>query len=239
MGNRSCLRASIKRHAGFDHVADVYYDNDALEMYAHQPEWMAIEALRFIRMVRQRQQAGSSSKVPFFLLMAATLTHSPADVAKQLKSAPRAAPAGCASEADKTAPKPSGFEAAAKALRSRLILRLQKAGFLCGAATKKAEADAADGAEVELCTDGKLPKPASVLKAEPWLPAEWFTGSDRTGQGWRSSLATSAIHAAWLDASFEPIVKDLKSNGDFDRTLIIFTADHGAFFAGKGHPYED
>ena len=69
-------------------------------------------------------------------------------------------------------------------------------------------------------------------------PSFRFLGFDRTAQGWRSSLATSAVHAAWLDASLEPIIGDLRTNGELDRTLTIFTADHGAFFAGKGHPYE-
>jgi arylsulfatase A-like enzyme len=35
------------------------------------------------------------------------------------------------------------------------------------------------------------------------------------------------------------MIEDLKTNGELEYTLTIFTADHGAFFAGKGHPYED
>ena len=119
IGNQSCMSASIRRHAGFDHVADVYYDNDALTFYAHQPEWMAHEALRFVRSARKRQK-------PFFLWMAPSLTHSPADIAHQLLSEPRFGPAGCGSEEEASAEVIAAFKAGARRTRASVLSRLSK-----------------------------------------------------------------------------------------------------------------
>ncbi|KAL1521526.1 hypothetical protein AB1Y20_021185 [Prymnesium parvum] len=224
--NRSCLREAIKRHAGFDFVSDVYYDNDALEADAHQPEWMALEARGFLAKARQHSKP---SRAPFFLLVAPTLTHSPSDVSRQLRAAPRAAPAGCDSAEERGGTAHAGFVEYAAALRRRLESRLLAARLLC-------PAKAAESGQVEVCAQPAAA--AGLIQAEPWLPASWFDGAERAGQGWLSSLATSAVLTAWLDASLEPIFDDLTAAGEANHTLTIFTADHGAFFAGKGHAYE-
>ncbi|KAL3927946.1 MAG: hypothetical protein SGPRY_002600 [Prymnesium sp.] len=232
--NVSCVWETVRHSTGFDHVADVYFDNEALEAHAHQPEWMAFEAIRFIRGVRQRSQ---SRRLPFFLMMATTLSHSPSNFVEQLRSTPRAAPAGCKSTSvlDKAAIK--GFLESATALRRRVVASLLKSTLLCAH-------DVGNSVDVltldfQLCADDKLPSLGGLLKSEAWLPANWFSASDRVGKGWRSSLATSAVYTAWLDASLESIMEDLRSHSELENTLTIFSADHGAFFAGKGHAYED
>ena len=226
IGNQSCMSASIRRHAGFDHVADVYYDNDALTFYAHQPEWMAHEALRFVRSARKRQK-------PFFLWMAPSLTHSPADIAHQLLSEPRFGPAGCGSEEEASAEVIAAFKAGARRTRASVLSRLSKAKLLCSR----------NSTEWRICPDEKLPSSSTLLHAEPWLPAGWFLDPGVAGAGRRAGLATSVALAAWLDASLAPLFAEVEhgKNGTDtapQQTLTIFTSDHGPYFAGKGHAYE-
>ena len=73
------------RLAGYGWAADVYYDNDAMDRRAHQPEWMAAEASRWLRWAALRGR-------PFFLHVAPTVTHSPLKLAEHLRERPRAAP---------------------------------------------------------------------------------------------------------------------------------------------------
>jgi arylsulfatase A-like enzyme len=215
IGNQTCLSASIRRIAGFDHVADIYYDNDALTFYAHQPEWMAHEALRFMRATKRH-------KKPFFLWMAPSLTHSPSDIARLLQAEPRAAPAGCGD--DGNGPEADAFRATARRLRSNLVSRLTKAGLLCRR----------NATDLRVCPDEKLPTPSKLLHPEPWIPKEWFLGEGTVSAGRRVGLATSVGLAAWLDASLAPVFAEIAK----EQGLIIFTADHGPYFAGKGHAYE-
>ena len=224
IGNQSCLHTHLQRHAGFDFTADVYFDNDALSLYAHEPEWMALEALRFVRVARQRRATGKLV-TPFFLMMAPTLTHAPSDVAGQLLAAPREGPAGCA--AQPTPRVPQNYSSRVTKARRDLVKRLQQARLLCGT-----------GAKLAICPDETLPAVGSMFQLEPWLPAAWFSGAERAARSWRSSVATSVAHAAWLDASLAPLIQELREQGVLENTLTILTADHGPFFAGKGHPYE-
>ena len=232
IGNQTCLSASIRRHAGFDHVADIYYDNDGLTFYAHQPEWMTHEALKFVRAARKRQ-------LPFFLWMAPSLTHSPSDVSRQLTSEPRAAPAGCSAASDEMAQSEvaASFLALARRVRSSVLQRLARASVLC----RK------NATDWRICPDEKLPRSTSLIHPQPWLPPEWFQGDGPAGAGRRAGLATSVALAAWLDASLAPLFRELQvgSNGSVSAphatsqpTIFIFTSDHGPYFAGKGHAYE-
>lgn len=225
IGNQSCMAASIRRHAGFDHVADVYYDNDGLTFYAHQPEWMAHEALRFVRAARRRRK-------PFFLWMAPSLTHSPADVAHQLTSEPRYGPAGCGGEEEAPESERTAFKASARRTRAAVLSRLSKAKLLCSR----------NKTDWRICTDEKLPAPSTLLQPAPWIPAEWFLDTGVAGAGRRAGLATSVSLAVWLDASLAPLFAEIEhgKNGSttVDETLTIFTSDHGPYFAGKGHAYE-
>ena len=66
------------RLAGYGWAADVYYDNDAMDRRAHQPEWMAAEASRWLRWAALRGR-------PFFLHVAPTVTHSPLKLAEHLR----------------------------------------------------------------------------------------------------------------------------------------------------------
>ena len=222
IGNQSCMAASIKQHAGFDHVADVYYDNDGLTFYAHQPEWMTHEALRFVRSARRRHK-------PFFLWMAPSLTHSPADIARQLTSEPRYGPAGCGGEEEPGADGESmaAYKASVRRTRAAVISRLSKAKLLCSRNTS----------ELRICSDERLPPPSTLLKPEPWLPSEWFLDEGSGDAGRRAGLATSVCLATWLDASLAPLFSEIAEKGS-EQTLTIFTSDHGPYFAGKGHAYE-
>ena len=44
--------------------------------------------------------------------------------------------------------------------------------------------------------------------------------------------------AAWLDTSLGPLLDELHTQAAFETTLTIFTSDHGAWYAGKGHAFE-
>ena len=220
IGNQSCISASIRRHAGFDHVADVYYDNDALTFYAHQPEWMTHEALRFIRAARRRHK-------PFFLWMAPSLTHSPADVARQLTAEPKYGPAGCKDDETGSESDRAAFKASARRTRAAVLKSLTKAKLLCSR----------NASDWRICPDERLPPSASLLHPTPWIPAEWFSDPGVAGAGRRAGLATSVSLAAWLDASLAPLFADLLAAKD-SPTLTLFTSDHGPYFAGKGHAYE-
>lgn len=224
IGNQSCIAASIRRHAGFDHVADVYYDNDALTFFAHQPEWMAHEAVRFLRSAKRRRK-------PFFLWMAPSLTHSPADVARQLTSEPRYGPAGCSDDGSgDSSATVALFKASARRTRASVLARLSKYKLLCSRL---------NATDWRVCTDEKLPQPSTLLRPEPWLPAEWFNEPNAAGAGRRAGLATSVALAAWLDASLAPLFAEIRNrSAAAEQTLTIFTSDHGPYFAGKGHAYE-
>lgn len=240
IGNQSCLAASIGKHAGFEHSADIYYDNDALTFYAHQPEFMTREAVRFVRSARRHRR-------PYFLWMAPSLTHSPSDVLRQLQAEPRIAPAGCGSSAvlltsGATAADTSAmvseedelFVAAARRTRKAVLARLAKAGLAC----KK------NATEWRICPDQRLPSPSTLLKPEPWLPAHWFQEPGMQGEGRRAGLATSVCQASWLDASLAPLLHEINQTSTRGpgiaeaSTLLIFTSDHGPYFAGKGHAFE-
>lgn len=220
IGNQSCLSASIGELAGFAHVADVYYDNDGLTFYAHQPEWMAHEAVRFVRSARR-------SRRNFFLWMAPSLTHSPSDLIHQLQSEPRAAQAGCSEEPhDQDA---ASFRESSRSIRTQVLARLVKAKMICHR----------NATDYRICPDDKLPPLSTLIHAEGFLPAEWFAGGGKVGEGRRAALATSVGLAAWLDASLATLFTELQA-GDKNNssTLTIFTADHGPYFAGKGHAFE-
>ena len=117
------------RLAGYGWAADVYYDNDAMDRRAHQPEWMAAEASRWLRWAALRGR-------PFFLHVAPTVTHSPLKLAEHLRERPRAAPP----EGGPPPPLPgearasvdaAAFEREALELRARVTHALTKAGVLC------------------------------------------------------------------------------------------------------------
>ncbi len=220
IGNQSCLSASIRDLAGFGYVADVYYDNDALTFYAHQPEYMAFEAVKFVRTVRR-------SPRNFFIWMAPSLTHSPSDLIHQLQADPRATQAGCGDNPrDQQA---ASLRDSARQLRADVLARLVKARLVCRR----------NATDYRICPDDKLPAPSTLLHPEPWLPEEWFAGVGKISEGRRAALATSVGLAAWLDASLSILLAELAATSNKSRnTLTIFTADHGPYFAGKGHAFE-
>ena len=220
---QACARAALKKHSGFEFVADVYFGNDALTAWAHEPEWMAHEALRMVRRARERRR-------PFFVVLAPTLTHAPLEPHRQLLAPPRAAPPGCDDPPPPTAV-PSGFAAAARRLRLEVVRRLRTGGLLCGG-------DDGSAKELQQCAEDSLPEVGTLLAFEPWLPAEWFRGGSSVQKNFRRHVATTVSAAAWLDATLQPVLDELKEKGELESTVTIFTADHGAFFAGKGHPYE-
>ena len=115
----SCARAQARwLHV----VSDVYYDNDALTFYAHQPEWMAHEAS--LRDMRAEQQ-------PFFLWMAPSLSHSPSDLVRQLQSDPRAYSAGCEQPPPLSGAAHVQFLEDTRKLRASVLHRLMSSHLAC------------------------------------------------------------------------------------------------------------
>ena len=113
-----------------------------------------------------------------------------------------------------------------------MVRRLRTGGLLCGG-------DDGSAKELRQCAEDSLPEVGTLLAFEPWLPAEWFRGGSSVQRNFRRHVATTVgRRRAWLDATLQPVLDELKEKGELESTVTIFTADHGAFFAGKGHPYE-
>lgn len=205
----------VRREGGFDHAADVYLGNEELNAYAHQPEWMAREAIHFMHHASQ----------PFLLFMAPTLPHEPVDnIATQLVGEPRLGPPAGGIRAE------SGSEhaihllaehaAESRALRRRVVAQLVQAGLLCSSE--------GDGSSVAICPQKRLPASSTMIAPTPWLKTTPESISAK-----ETALVLCAM--AWLDATLAGVMQQAAMFGGL---LTIFTSDHGAGWAGKGHPYE-
>ena len=247
----------VRRVGGYGWASDVYYDNDAMDRSAHQPEWMAAEATRWLRWVAARRR-------PFFLHMAPTVTHSPLMLAQQLLARPRAsgpeggAPpplpgdgggSGAGSGANNGVDLAS-FERETAALRLRLKRQLLQAGVLC------------EGNGTVAQCEKQLPELAKMLVPQHWLPlptlqpweapARRYAPAEETAcrvrlKGKNHDMCQNFVHfssmlgyAAWLDATLQPLVALAEQAGSAagGGTLVIFTSDHGDGYTDKGSVYE-
>ena len=214
----SANNAEVRR-AGYGWAGDVYYDNDAMDRRAHQPEWMAAEAVRWLRWAGARRR-------PFFLHMAPTVTHSPLRLAEQLRERPRAAPP----EGGPPPPLPgeagaavdlAGFERGASELRGRVAHALTKAGVLCEV-----------NGTAALCE--RLPELSVMLAPQPWLPLPtlqpWegpvaryaplrelcrvqFKGKNHDACQNHPHFGAMLGYAHWLDATLQPVPRHAEEAG--------------------------
>ena len=163
VGRRSALpppttgkraRAALKKHSGFEFVADVYFGNDALTAWAHEPERMAHEALRMVRRARERRR-------PFFVVLALTLTHAPLGCTGSVRAAARgAARPRRPAAADR---RPVGRRRRRGGLE--VVRRLRTGGLLCGGG------DGAEGAAaVRAAARGRDPARPRAVAARGVVP---------------------------------------------------------------------
>jgi len=238
--HQACAAAEIEHAVGFETAEDVYYDNEAMTRFAHEPEFMGLRGAVLVERARREKR-------PFFLYFAPTLTHSPEAYNKMLKRMPRMAPGDCASATAAGPAAAAPASAAAAKLRERAALRLIDANLLCRD-TGGGETGGADtGGGLSWCKGtGRVPAPPSLLHPEGWFPDEWLR--DRNGSHSWASFAAGGMRAppiksvaglAWLDVSLEPLLAAARAGPRGDDTLIIFTTDHAPYFSGKGAPYED
>ena len=71
---------------------------------------------------------------------------------------------------------------------------------------------------------------------EPWLNGDWLYSEANFEQGRLARLF--AVGLAWLDDSIGSVLSSLRSLAIDNTTIVVYTADHGASFLGKGHIYE-
>ena len=209
---------SIRREGGFDVADDIYWSNPSLDAYAHNPEWMAFIATRFMH-----RAAGKGGR-PFFLYMAPTLPHEPLkNIAEQLQSEPRPGPPGLlVSSSSARSIEQHAFMLDARALRQQVVTKLKQANLLCPAGSNPNN--------LSICSIKKLPALSTLIAPAPWLPTDLST----------KEVALVVSAASWLDATLTSVLEqaELASSSSAAGLLTIISADHGPGWAGKGQPYE-
>ena len=72
--------------------------------------------------------------------------------------------------------------------------------------------------------------------SDPWLSGDWLYSEANFEQGRLARLF--AVGLAWLDDSIGSVLSSLRTLAIDTNTIVVYTADHGASFLGKGHVYE-
>ncbi|KAL1525768.1 hypothetical protein AB1Y20_020611 [Prymnesium parvum] len=199
----------VRREGGFDYADDVYFANPSLDRYAHNPEWMAFLAVRFMRNAMKLRDS------PFFLYFAPTLPHEPLNnIVEQLQRTPRAGPPEEAHTLHSLRQtEEEDFIRDAQALRVDVTAALVRSSILC--------ASGGDSANVSLCPSKRLPKLSTLLGGAPWLPTDLSV----------REVALVMSGAAWLDASLKSVFWEAQAStaasAGAGGLLIIFTSDHG------------
>ena len=205
---------AVRKFGGFDAAPAVYGGNK--QTAVHHPEWMAAEAVSFLRATHAARQRA-------FVYFAPTLPHAPFVLPDSLTASANITPAGV----------PAGADVISwQRARQELLSRLNAAGYVCGASPSRCAGDSSRASHPRSCAAAKE---AALLRAislnEPWLDRSWLLAADNCEQRRLSSLFVAGL--AWLDGSVGALVSALHRN-----SLVVLTADHGASWLGKGSPYE-
>lgn len=75
-----------------------------------------------------------------------------------------------------------------------------------------------------------------VALTDPWLDGSWLYTEPNFEQARLARLFVSGL--AWLDDSIGTVLAALDDEGVARNTIVIYSADHGASWMGKGHVYE-
>ena len=190
---------------------------------------MAAEAAAFVRRV-----TSPSDGRPFLLYFAGTVPHTPFGLPASFEVNVTRTPAG-----------PVPFSATWQARRLGVLRRLVNEGLVCkdyrqchgrgGKALPEGGTDAAnyEGA-VHRLTSMAYKRPLALT--DPWLDGSWLYTEPNFEQARLARLFASGL--AWLDDSVGTVLGALQASGREANTMVVYSADHGASFLGKGHVYE-
>ena len=190
---------------------------------------MAAQAVAFVR-----RATSAPERRPFFLYFAGTVPHTPFSLPASFEVNVTRTPAG-----------PVAFEPEWQARRQAVLRRLVNEGLVCkdyrqchgrgGKALPDGGTDAAsyEGAANRL-TSMAYKRPIAVT--DPWLEASWLYTEPNFEQARLARLFVSGL--AWLDDSIGTVLDSLEATGVAANTIVVYSADHGASYLGKGHIFE-
>ena len=224
----------VRQYGGFEETAAVWGGNKQTAQSPHNPEWMAAQAVAFVRRATARD---APTPKPFFLYFAGTVPHTPFALPASFEVNVTRTPAG-----------PVPFEPAWEERRHRVLRRLVRNGLVCkdyrqchGRASSPSEmlpeggttAAKYEGSEFRY-TSMAYKRP--IAMGDPWLNGEWLYTEPNFEQARIARHFVSGL--AWLDDSIGTLLDALDESGAATNTIVAYTADHGASFMGKGHVYE-
>ncbi|KAL1515089.1 hypothetical protein AB1Y20_004153 [Prymnesium parvum] len=211
------MARAVEAYGGFESVRAVWGGNKQTAQSPHHPEWMAAEAVEFMR----GAVAAAGGGRPFFLYFAPTVPHSPFVL-----------PASLTVEVTRTPAGQVPYVASWKANREAVLARLTAHGLVCKDYRQchRLAYAGAEGAKTSLAYQ----RPLAVN--EPWLDADWLYTEPNFEQARLARLFVAGL--AWLDTSVGTVLQAIDELRITPNTLVIYTADHGASFLGKGHVYE-
>jgi hypothetical protein len=126
------------------------------------------------------------------------------------------------------------YEPSWEAQRQRLLARLRPLGLSCKDYRECHRLHYAGANGAKDAHNDAYHRPLAL--SDTWLDGTWLYSEPNFEQGRLARLF--AVGLAWLDDSIGTVIKSLHEYGLRQSTVLIFTADHGASFLGKGHVYE-
>ena len=208
---------AVREYGGFEEAPAVWGGNKQTAQSPHNPEWMASEAVGFIR----RSAASGARRRPFFLYFAGTVPHTPFVLPAAFQVNVTRTPAGQVP-----------FNPMWQQRRKKLLERLTPHGLICRDYRQchRGEYEGAAGRS----TSEAYRQP--LAPSDRWLDGGWLYSEQNFEQGRLARLF--AVGLAWLDDSIGVVVDVIDELGLGDSSVLVYTADHGASFLGKGHVYE-
>jgi len=210
------LAAVVRQYGGFEETIAVWGGNKQTAQSPHNPEWMASQAQNFMSQAVSRQPAR-----PFFLFFAGTVPHSPFALPSSFEVNVTRTPAG-----------PVAYVPEWEERRRALLAKLTPHGLICKDYRQCHRLDYAGSTGTKSSVAWKQP----LALSEPWLDGDWLYSEANFEQGRLARLF--AVGLAWLDDSIGSVLSSLRSLAIDNTTIVVYTADHGASFLGKGHIYE-
>jgi arylsulfatase A-like enzyme len=254
---------SVRTYGGFEEVVSLWGGNKQTAQSPHNPEWMAAQAVGFVRRAAGAQPRGGAaagasssatrpSRRPFFLYFAGTVPHTPFSLPASFEVNVTRTPAGAVP-----------YEPSWEAQRQRLLARLRPLGLICKDYRECHRLHYAGANGAKDAHNDAYHRPLAL--SDKWLDGTWLYSEPNFEQGRLARLF--AVGLAWLDDSIGTVIKSLHEYGLRQSTVLIFTAlahasahhdapplphryglrqstvliftaDHGASFLGKGHVYE-
>eukprot|EP00966_Prymnesium_polylepis_P109007 2522666-Prymnesium_polylepis.1 len=159
---------------------------------------------------------------PFFLYFAGTVPHTPFLLPTSLKVDVTRTPAGAVQQDDSW-----------QAKRDAVLTRLTAHGLVCKDYRQchRMVYPGAAGAKTSMA----YKRPYALT--DPWLHHDWLYTEANFEQARLARLFIAGLH--WLDSSVATVLDAMSHELRVaEDTLVVYTADHGASYLGKGHIYE-